>query len=38
MSPNNIYIKTNDTCKLVTYSDRFALDIQKKITLHKYNE
>jgi hypothetical protein len=27
MSPNNICIKTNGTCKLKTYSDLFALDI-----------
>jgi hypothetical protein len=26
----HVSIKTNDTCKLDTYSDFFALDIQKK--------
>jgi hypothetical protein len=37
MSPNNICIKTNDTCKFETYSDLFALDIRNKIILQKYN-
>jgi hypothetical protein len=29
MSPNNIFTKTNGTCKSDTYSDLFAFDIQK---------